>query len=196
MQFEQQVVLVTGASRGLGKAFAEYLGAAGARVAVNSTGTTEAGEQVTAAINAAGGEAQHFAGRVEDGAELVAGVVGAFGRLDAVIHNAGFVQDKTLRKMSRAQWDAVLEVHLSSAFSLSQAAWPHFAEAGGGSLVFISSSAALYGNFGQANYAAAKMGLYGLCRTITLEGAQEQIRANCLAPFGATEMNSANMPQT
>ena len=91
-------------------------------------------------------------------------VVAECGRVDAIIHNAGFIQDKTLRKMPEAQWDAVMDVHLKTSFKLAQAGWPHFEEQGGGRIVLMSSSAGLYGNFGQANYASAKMGMYGLAQ--------------------------------
>lgn len=194
MKFEGEVVLVTGSSRGLGNAFARCVAAAGAMAVVNSTGSDDSGDNAAAEIVAAGGRAIHLPGRVEEAASLVQSVVDACGRIDAVVHNAGFVQDKTLRKMSFAQWDAVLDVHLKSAFALTQAAWPHFEAGGAGRLVFVSSSAGLYGNFGQSNYTAAKAGMYGLCRTIALEGAAANICCNCVAPFGATELNSANMP--
>lgn len=194
MRFDDHVVLVTGASRGLGNAFARCLAEAGATVAVNSTGQTYRGQEAVDEIVAAGGSAVHVPGPVEDGAALIAAVVEACGHIDAVVHNAGFVRDKTLRKMSVEQWDAVIDVHLKSAFLLTQAAWPHFEARGGGRLVFISSASGLYGNFGQANYAAAKAGMFGLCRTIAIEGEKSNIGCNCVAPFGATEMNSANMP--
>lgn len=193
VSFEDRVVLVTGGSRGLGQAFSRCLAEAGAIVAVNSTTDDDRG--TTRAINDAGGKARHFPGRVEDSATLVDRVVEAFGRIDAIVHNAGFIQDKTLRKMSEAQWDEVLDVHLKSAFKLTQAAWPHFEEVGGGRVVLLSSSAGLYGNFGQANYSAAKMGMYGLARSIAMEGARANITCNCVSPFGATEMNSANFPE-
>lgn len=194
MKFEDQVVLVTGASRGLGKAFARCLAEAGAVVAVNSTGANEAGPEAVDEISRAGGRAFHVPGRVEEAEALVEATLKQGGRLDAIVHNAGFVRDKSLRKMSLEQWDAVLDVHLRAAFRLSQAAWPSFEERGGGRLVFLSSSAGLYGNFGQANYAAAKMGMYGLCRTIAIEGKKANIHCNCVAPFGATELNSGGMP--
>lgn len=194
MKFEDQVVLVTGASRGLGKAFAHCIAEAGAVVAVNSTGRSDAGPETVEEISRAGGRAFHVPGRVEQAGALVEATLKEGGRLDAVVHNAGFVQDKSLRKMSIDQWDAVLDVHLRAAFLLSQAAWPSFEEQGGGRLVFLSSSAGLYGNFGQANYAAAKMGMYGLCRSIAIEGKKANINCNCVAPFGATELNSGNMP--
>jgi len=195
MNFNDRVVLVTGSSRGLGKAFARCIAQAGASVVVNSTGRDDSGPAAVAEITAAGGKAVHIAGRVENASRLIGAVVDACGRIDAIVHNAGFIQDKTLKKMSIEQWDAVLDVHLKSAFLLSQAAWPHFESQGGGRLVFISSASGLYGNFGQANYAAAKAGMYGLCRSIALEGEKSNIRCNCVAPFGATEMNSRNMPE-
>lgn len=193
LKFKDQVVLVTGGSRGLGKAFASCAAAAGATVALNSTGDDDRG--ATQAIVDDGGQAVHFPGRVEDSARLIEQVVDHFGRLDAVIHNAGFLRDKTLRKMTDEQWDEVLDVHLKTSFKLARAAWPHFEAAGGGRIVLISSSAGLYGNFGQSNYAAAKMGMYGLARSIALEGARDNISCNCLAPLGATEMNSASWPE-
>lgn len=195
MKFDQQVILVTGASRGLGNAFARFLASAGAKVVLNSTGKDARGQQACEEIVAAGGSAIHIPGRVEDGHALVRQVVDACGRIDGVVHNAGFLQDKTLRKMSEEQWDLVMDVHLKSAFLLSQAAWPHFEQQGGGRLVFISSASGLYGNFGQSNYAAAKAGMHGLARSIALEGAAANIAANVVAPFGATEMNSANFSE-
>ena len=193
VRFDDRVVLVTGGSRGLGNAFARCLAAAGATVALNSTGTDDHG--ATRAINDAGGRAVHFPGRVEDSGALVERVVSGLGRIDAIVHNAGYLQDKTLRKMTDEQWDLVLDVHLKSSFKLARAAWPHFEAQGGGRIVLLSSSAGLYGNFGQSNYASAKMGMWGLARSIALEGAQANITCNCVAPFGATEMNSANFPE-
>ena len=193
LDFSQSVVLITGASRGLGKAFAQCLADAGAIVAVNNSTPNENGLALVDAITSKGGRAIYTPGPVEAGAELIEQVVEKTGRIDAVVHNAGFVRDKTLRKMTTQQWDEVQNVHLKSAFQLSQAAWPYFEDQGGGRLVFLSSSAGLYGNFGQANYAAAKMAMYGLCQTIALEGAATNIACNCVAPFGATELNSANM---
>jgi 3-hydroxyacyl-CoA dehydrogenase/3a,7a,12a-trihydroxy-5b-cholest-24-enoyl-CoA hydratase len=194
MEFKDQVVLVTGASRGLGKAFAQCLADAGATVAVNSTGRTEAGASTVAEIEKLGGRAFHVPGHVEEAEGLVETTLAEAGHLDAIVHNAGFIDDKSLRKMTTDQWDRVLGVHLGAAFALTRAAWPCFEARGAGRLVFVSSAAGLYGNFGQANYAAAKMGLYGLCRTIAIEGKKADIACNCVAPFGATEMNSAGLP--
>jgi len=195
VQFDNKVVLVTGGSRGLGEAFTRELARAGATVAINNTGRDDTAATLAVELNAAGHKAFATPGPVEGAATLIEQVVATAGQLDAVVHNAGFVHDKTLRKMTQEQWDAVLDVHLKSAWRLTRAAWPHFASAGAGRLVFLSSASGLYGNFGQANYAAAKMGMHGLSQTIAQEGAAENITCNCVAPFGATTMNSANMPE-
>ena len=195
MNFDDQVVLVTGSSRGLGNAFARCLAAAGATVVVNSTGTSDLGSRVAEDICAAGGKAVHIAGQVQDAALLVANVVEECGHIDGVVHNAGILHDKTLRKMTQGQWDAVLDIHLTASFRLAHAAWPHFEARGGGNLVLITSASGLYGNFGQANYAAAKAGMVGLGRSIALEGTRNNIRCNVVSPYGATEMNSINMDE-
>jgi len=190
IRFDDQVVLVTGGTRGLGRAFSECLASSGATVVVNSTSDDDGG--VLSAIERQGGRAIHIPGLVENANALIEKVVEQCGRLDAIVHNAGFVRDKTLRKMTDEQWDDVMGVHLKAAFQLTRAAWPHFEAAGRGRVVLISSASGLYGNFGQANYAAAKIGMYGLARSITLEGAKSNITCNCVAPVGATTMNSAH----
>ena len=190
VSFDKQVVLVTGGTRGLGKAFSQCAASAGATVVLNSTGDDDGG--ATQSINDAGGHAIHMPGRVEEPETLIEDIVKRLGRIDAVIHNAGFVRDKTLRKMSNEQWDDVLAVHLTASFRLSRAVWPYFEDQGGGRIVFISSASGLYGNFGQANYAAAKLGMYGLARSIAWEGGRTNISCNCVCPVGATTMNSAN----
>ncbi|MFZ9128402.1 MAG: SDR family NAD(P)-dependent oxidoreductase, partial [Pseudomonadales bacterium] len=166
------------------------LASSGATVVVNSTSDDDGG--VLSAIERQGGRAIHIPGLVENANALIEKVVEQCGRLDAIVHNAGFVRDKTLRKLTDEQWDDVMGVHLKAAFQLTRAAWPHFEAAGRGRIVLISSASGLYGNFGQANYAAAKMGMYGLARSITLEGAKSNITCNCVAPVGATTMNSAH----
>ena len=190
VSFDKQVVLVTGGTRGLGKAFSQCAASAGATVVLNSTGDDDGG--ATQSINDAGGRAIHMPGRVEEPETLIEDIVKRLGRIDAVIHNAGFVRDKTLRKMSNEQWDDVLAVHLTASFRLSRAVWPYFEDQGGGRIVFISSASGLYGNFGQANYAAAKLGMYGFARSIAWEGGRTNISCNCVCPVGATTMNSAN----
>ena len=195
LSFEGKVVVVTGGSRGLGVAFARCIAAAGGQVVITSTGQSDSGEKTKTLLADEGFSVSHLAVRAEDSDKLVESVVSEHGRLDAIVHNGGFVQDKTLRKMTDEQWQAVQDVHLASAFRLTRAAWPHFETAGAGRMVFISSSAGLYGNFGQSNYAAAKMGLFGLAQSIALEGAAQNICANVVAPFGATELNSGNMAE-
>ena len=195
IKYVDEVILVTGASRGLGAAFAKHLAANGATVIVNSTGTNSKGQTVVDEIKQAGGNAINLVGSVTDAQSLIQQVIEQAGRIDGLVHNAGFVRDKTLRKMTDVMWDEVLDVHLKAAFHLTQAAWSHFEQQSYGRVVFISSSAGLYGNFGQANYAAAKMGLFGLCQTIELEGNAHNIGCNVVAPFGATELNSANLSE-
>ena len=195
LRFTDEVALVTGSSRGLGAAFARCIADAGATVVINSTGASNRGDQLVSEIEDAGGRALHVPGDVADAANLIGRITDQCHRIDAIVHNAGFVRDKTLRKMSESQWDEVMEVHLKAAFRLTQSAWPHFESQGAGRLVFISSASGLYGNFGQGNYAAAKAGMHGLARTIALEGAQLNIHCNVVAPFGATELNSGNMDQ-
>ncbi len=190
ISLEGKVVLVTGGTRGLGRAFSECAAKAHATVALNSTGDDDGGS--VQAITKSGGKALHVPGLVEEPDALIETVIKQLGRLDAVIHNAGFVRDKTLRKMNDRHWEEVLAVHLTASFKLSRAAWPYFEEQGGGRIVLISSASGLYGNFGQSNYAAAKMGMYGLARSIAWEGGGSNIACNCVCPVGATTMNSAN----
>ena len=194
MTFDNAVVLITGGNRGLGKAFSRCIAEAGARVVINSTGSDDSANQLASQLRSEGLQALAINGRVEEAAALVGEVIEQCGRLDALVHNGGFVRDKTLRKMTDSQWDAVLDVHLKSAWRLTQSAWPHFEAAGGGRVVLMSSSAGMYGNFGQSNYASAKMGMFGLAQTIAMEGQEQNVHCNCVAPFGATTMNSTHMP--
>ncbi|MBA58630.1 MAG: serine/threonine protein kinase [Gammaproteobacteria bacterium] len=192
IDFEDRVVLVTGATKGLGLSFARCLAEAGAHVVLNSR-TPYPGHSLEFMKNE-GLKVSFIKGPVEESQELIDRVMDQNGRLDSLVHNAGFIMDKTLKKMSDSQWSDVMGVHLTSAFKLTRAAWPHFEEAGGGRIVFLSSATGLYGNFGQANYASAKLGMLGLAKTIAIEGAKSDITCNCVAPFGATGMNSANFP--
>ena len=187
VSFDKQVVLVTGGTRGLGKAFSQCAASAGATVVLNSTGDDDGG--ATQSINDAGGHAIHMPGRVEEPETLIEDIVKRLGRIDAVIHNAGFVRDKTLRKMSNEQWDDVLAVHLTASFRLSRAVWPYFEDQGGGRIVFISSASDFMATFGQANMQQQSWAWIG--RSIAWEGGRT-ISPNCVCPVGATTMNSAN----
>ena len=126
MEFKDSVVLVTGASRGLGAAFATYLAHAGATVAINSTGANSEGATLCESLIDEGYQALYVPGQAEDAQQLVEAVLSQSGRLDAIVHNAGFVRDKTIRKMTSDQWDEVLNLHLKASFQLAQAAWEHF----------------------------------------------------------------------
>ncbi|MFK8020172.1 MAG: SDR family NAD(P)-dependent oxidoreductase [Pseudomonadales bacterium] len=191
MKFDNQVVLVTGGNRGLGKAFSNYLAQYGATVIVHSSGRDDSGERMVFDLRNKGLHATHLAMELGDGGALISAAKELHSRIDAMVHNAGFVRDRTIAKMSDEDWTAVQHIHLGVAFQLARAAWSDFKEASYGRLVFISSASGLYGNYGQANYGAAKLGMVGLCKTLAVEGAKYNIGVNCVAPIGATEMNSA-----
>jgi NAD(P)-dependent dehydrogenase (short-subunit alcohol dehydrogenase family) len=206
IRFDGRVALVTGAGNGLGKAHALMLAARGARVVVNDLGGAVSGEgrsnsaadQVVAEIQAAGGEALANYDSVADPAgarAMVAAAVERFSRLDIVVNNAGILRDKTFAKMDIQDFRTVLEVHLMGAVLCTQAAWAVMKEQGYGRIVMTSSGAGLYGNFGQSNYGAAKMGLVGLMNVIKLEGAKNDILINSVAPIAATRMTEALMPK-
>ena len=195
-----KVVLVTGAGGGIGQACALAAAAAGAKVVVNDLGGSLKGddpgsaspaETTVAAIREAGGEAVANSESVANYA-AVAGMVeqaiGTFGGLDGIINPAGILRDGMFHKMPPSDWDAVLEVHLRGAFNVSRAAVEHFRNQGGGSFVHFTSTSGLIGNIGQANYAAAKMGVVGLSRILAMEGAAKGVRSNTIAPFAWTRM--------
>tara|TARA_Y100001934_G_scaffold11060_1_gene14013 strand:+ start:8909 stop:9826 length:918 start_codon:yes stop_codon:yes gene_type:complete len=194
-----KVVLVTGAGRGIGREIALLAAREGSAVVVNDLGASldGAGEdqgpavETVEAIRAAGGEAVVNGDNVADpaGAErMIATALDAFGRLDAVINNAGILRDRIFHKMSHADFDAVIDVHLRGSFNTSRAAAGLFREQGSGAFVHFTSTSGLIGNIGQANYAAAKMGIVGLSRGISLDMARFGVRSNCVAPFAWSRM--------
>lgn len=200
-----RVAIVTGAGRGLGREHALALAAAGAAVVVNDRGATLDGsgldggpaEGVVAEIRARGGEAvasQHDVAEWDDAARLVALAVDTFGRLDALVNNAGILRDRTFAKMSETEWDDVVRVHLKGHAAPTRHAVAHWREehARGrpvdASVVHTSSASGLVGNFGQANYAAAKAAVIGLSRVVTLEHARHGVRSNVILPAAATRM--------
>ena len=204
VSFDGQVALVTGAGNGLGRGYALELARRGARVVVNDpggaadgTGASSAADLVVAEIRAAGGEAVASHDSVaspEGGTAIVDTAVGTFGRLDVLVHNAGILRDASFTKLAVADLDAVLDVHLRGAFFVCQPAFRHMKEQGYGRILLTSSAAGLFGNFGQANYAAAKMGLVGLANVLSVEGARCGVNCNVLAPAAKTRLTEDLMP--
>jgi NAD(P)-dependent dehydrogenase (short-subunit alcohol dehydrogenase family) len=199
LDFKGRVAVVTGAGRGLGREYAIALAARGACVVVNDIGVALDGggwdpvpaADVVAEIEGAGGIAladRNSVATPAGGAALVQGALDAFGRLDIVVNNAGILQDKAFHKLAMAQVDPVLAVHLDGAFHVCLAAWPHLREQAYGRIVNTTSTSGLFGNFGQASYAAAKMGIVGLTRVLALEGTRYEIKVNAVAPGALTRM--------
>ncbi|MBY8826509.1 SDR family NAD(P)-dependent oxidoreductase [Hephaestia mangrovi] len=190
MMLSSRVAIVTGAGGGLGRAHALTLARYGARVVVNDL-DIDAAQRVVDEIAAAGGSAIAVAASVTDETAVAAMVdraIGEWGGVHILINNAGILRDKSFAKMELADFRLVLEVHLIGAAICSKAVWEPMREQRYGRIVMTTSSSGLYGNFGQANYAAAKMGLIGLMQTLAIEGEKYNIRVNALAPTAATQM--------
>ncbi|MDM0039872.1 SDR family NAD(P)-dependent oxidoreductase [Variovorax sp. J22G21] len=195
LDFTGRVAIVTGAGGGLGRQHALALAARGAKVVVNDLAAAQA---VVDEIHAAGGEAIANGASVTDFAAVQAMVqqaVDAWGRVDILVNNAGILRDKSFAKMELADFQLVVDVHLMGAVNCSKAVWALMNEQKYGRIVMTTSSSGLYGNFGQSNYGAAKMALVGLMQTLSIEGAKNDIRVNCLAPTAATRMTEGLMSQ-
>ena len=197
--FDGRVAIVTGAGGGLGRTYAMELARRGARVVVNDLGgavdgtgaSVSAADQVVAEITESGGEALANYDSVstpEGGKAIVDAALEAFGTVDIVINNAGILRDRAFANMEMAEIEAVLDVHLRGAFHVSSPAFKVMKEKGYGRFVFTSSNSGLFGNFGQANYGAAKAGLAGLSNVLAIEGAKYNIKSNAIAPLAKTRM--------
>ena len=190
MALDGRIAIVTGAGGGLGRQHALYLARKGARVVVNDLAQAAA-DAVAAEIVAAGGEALAVAGSVTDAAavqDMVDRTLATWSRIDILVNNAGILRDKSFAKMSLEDFRLVVDVHLIGAAICCKAVWEPMRAQGHGRIVMTTSSSGLYGNFGQANYGAAKMALVGLMQTLAIEGEKYDIRVNCLAPTAATRM--------
>ena len=206
VEFNNRVAIVTGAGGGLGRSHAIELAARGVKVVVNDLGGAVDGtggsetmaEKVVAEIIAAGGEAIANGANVTNEAEVQAMVdeaIAKWGKVDILVNNAGILRDKSFSKMTLADWDLVVAVHLKGSAVCTKAVWNHMKENAYGRIVMTTSSSGMYGNFGQTNYGAAKAGLSGFMRTLCLEGAKYDIRVNVLSPTARSRMTENLMPE-
>jgi NAD(P)-dependent dehydrogenase (short-subunit alcohol dehydrogenase family) len=205
IRFDGRVAVITGAGGGLGRAHALLLASRGAKRVVNDLGGSFDGtgsgatpaSTVCDEIKAAGGEAVPNYDSVSEwdsAQKIIQTAVDAFGKIDILINNAGILRDKSMMKMDLVDWDLIIAVHLSGTFFCTKAAFPFMREAGYGRILSTSSAAGLYGNFGQTNYAAAKLGIAGMMNSVKLEGAKYNIKANTLVPVAGTRLTATVMP--
>lgn len=195
IRFDGKVVVITGSGAGLGKTYALFFASRGAKVVVNDLGTTSSGsghskvaDTVVEEIRKAGGTAVANYDSVTEGAKIIKTAIDNFGRVDVVINNAGFVRDKSFVKMTPEEWDAIIKVHLYGHYSMCAAAWPHMRNQKYGRIINVSSSSGIYGNFGQVNYSAAKLGVHGLTLALAKEVGSTDIKVNTICPVAATRM--------
>ena len=203
VRFDDRVVVITGAGNGLGRTYALEMGKRGAKVVVNDLGGSAFGngadkaaaDVVVDEIKAGGGEAVANYDSVTDGDRIVQTAMDSFGKIDVVINNAGILRDKTFHKMEDRDWDLIYDVHVRGAFKVSHAAWPYMRDQNYGRMIFTASAAGIYGNFGQTNYAMAKLGLHGMSQTLALEGRTKNIMVNTIAPIAGSRLTETVMPQ-
>ena len=202
LRFDGRCAIVTGAGGGLGRAHALLLASRGAKLVVNDLGGSHTGEgksasaadKVVAEIKDAGGEAVANYDSVEDGDKIVKTAIDAFGKIDIIVNNAGILRDVSFQKMTQADWDLVYRVHVLGAFRVTHAAWSYMRDAGYGRIINTASASGIYGNFGQANYSMAKLGLHGFAQTLALEGKKRNIIVNTIAPTAGSRMTETVMP--
>jgi len=198
------VVLVTGAGNGLGRDYALAFAARGAKVVVNDLGgdikgggqSSRPADLVVEEIRANGGTAVANYDSVENGENLVKTALDNFGRIDVIVNNAGILRDKSFARITDADWDIIHKIHLRSVFLTVRAAWPHMKQQKYGRIITVSSAAGIYGNFGQANYSAAKLGVVGLMNTLAVEGAKDNILCHSIAPIAGSRLTQTVMPES
>ncbi|KAK0637158.1 hypothetical protein B0T17DRAFT_520788 [Bombardia bombarda] len=202
LRYDGQVVVVTGAGGGLGKAYATFFASRGASVVVNDLGasfngegnSSKAADVVVNEIKAAGGKAVANYDSVEDGDKIIETAIKAFGRIDILINNAGILRDISFKNMKDQDWDLIFKVHVKGSYKCARAAWPHFRKQKYGRVINTASAAGLFGNFGQANYSAAKLAMVGFTETLAKEGVKYNIISNVIAPVAASRMTETIMP--
>ena len=206
IRYDDRVAIVTGAGAGLGRSHALFLAERGAKVVVNDLGgaidgrggSGTAADAVVDEIKAAGGEAvanYDSVDQAESAAAIIKTAEDAYGRVDILINNAGILRDKSFGKITMADFEAVMRVHLMGSVYCTHAAWPLMTEQGYGRIILTTSAAGLYGNFGQTNYAAAKLALVGFMNALKLEGQKNNILVNTIAPIAKTRMTEALIPE-
>lgn len=202
IRFDGQVAIITGAGGGLGKTYAMELAKRGCKVVVNDLGGSTSGvgadasaaQKVVNEIKAAGGEAVANTDSVEFGERIVKTAIDTFGRIDIVIANAGILRDVSFSKMKDADWDIIFKVHVQGSYAVIKAAWPHMMAQKYGRIIVTSSAAGVYGNFGQANYSAAKLALVGFMNTLAKEGKKSNVLCNAICPVAGSRMTATVMP--
>uniref|UniRef100_A0A1I8Q3A7 Peroxisomal multifunctional enzyme type 2 n=1 Tax=Stomoxys calcitrans TaxID=35570 RepID=A0A1I8Q3A7_STOCA len=202
LRFDGRIAIVTGAGAGLGREYALLLASRGAKVVVNDLGGTHNGEGASSRaadvvvneIKSKGGQAVADYNSVVDGEKVVDTAIKAYGRVDIIINNAGILRDRSIAKISEQDWNLIHDVHLKGSFKVTQAAWPYMKKQNYGRIIMTSSNSGMYGNFGQANYSAAKMGLVGLANTVAIEGTKNNIHCNVIVPTAASRMTEGILP--
>jgi 3-hydroxyacyl-CoA dehydrogenase/3a,7a,12a-trihydroxy-5b-cholest-24-enoyl-CoA hydratase len=204
MSFDGKVAIITGAGGGLGRAHALYFAERGASVVVNDLGggtkgdiggSSAAADKVVEEIKAMGSKAVANYDSVEHGEKIVKTALDAFGKIDIVINNAGILRDVSFSKMTDRDWDLIFLVHVRGAYSVTKAAWDVMRKQQFGRIIMTTSAAGLYGNFGQANYAAAKIALVGFATTLAKEGGSKNVHCNCIAPIAGSRMTETVLPK-
>ncbi|XP_058445687.1 peroxisomal multifunctional enzyme type 2-like isoform X2 [Malaya genurostris] len=202
LRYDGRVVVITGAGAGLGREYALLFGSRGAKVVVNDLGgnfhgqgKSNAADNVVQEVRAAGGTAVPDYNSVVDGDKIIQTAMEAFGRVDVLVNNAGILRDKSLARISDEDWNLIHDVHLKGSFLTTRAAWAIMKKQNYGRIIMTSSNSGIYGNFGQANYSAAKLGLIGLANTVAIEGAKNNIKCNVIVPTAASRMTEGIIPE-